>query len=348
MARSCPKLQELWISSPVGIADVPDDIGSVRQEEFQEELGKQLSDFGVRALAQSFPHLRSFVMQDCHLITPAVLPCLHWMQLRQLSVIDCYQFRSKSNYAHTLQNLGHPTLQRLHLCSCDLSEDYAASSTGHALMCSDRSSLTELDLTYTEVSVGFYTLALRGCEHLKRLAVAYGAVEEALLAAAAHCSELEQLELTLVHIDEVPADHAWLALAKGCPRLRALSLENVEMGVVGEMLPSIAKLPELISVSIEGILTPDVIEAEAWLKLSACTRLRFLFLPSEDFAWLETFFDEAETSLLAALPGLTLASRSTAGIQVHGEREAMRFIPLVGLPGDLLGDVRALEQFMAA
>mgnify|MGYP006153540457 CR=1 FL=1 len=121
MARSCPKLQELWISSCVDIADWEENKMMIELYlPVPAQQSGQVTNFGVTAIAHGCPALRSFVMQNCHRVTPSTLGCLQGLQLRQLSVIDCFQFRCAQAIEGGLVDVGCPTMRRLHLISCDL------------------------------------------------------------------------------------------------------------------------------------------------------------------------------------------------------------------------------------
>eukprot|EP00966_Prymnesium_polylepis_P015443 357341-Prymnesium_polylepis.1 len=239
VARSCPMLQELWIAGVVSIIawEENERVSEDDEPPVHARQSAQLDDFGLQAIAHGCPSLRCLVVHECHGIGPGVLSHLHHMQLTQLTVVDCFRFCvPEKEFGDSLAAMGHPTLQRLQLHSCNLKN-----STGDgAVRCAAAASaLLELDLTYTEVSSGFFARALKACTRLRRLDVSYEAVGEAILAAAAHCPELEELNLVLFNEDDKPADHAWARLAAGCPRLRAVTLENVDGHVVQALLQGV-------------------------------------------------------------------------------------------------------------
>ena len=213
--------------------------------------GCKITDATVVAVALGCPHLESFHLEGCKMITNAAVVQLASLckKLASLNLRNSYCGEFSDTDVEALVS-GCPQL-----VSLDLGDSENFTDAAVVALASRCKKLVSLNLNSGagnyHITVKAVVLLASQCKQLKSLGLnsCYNINDEAVAAVASWCSQLESLDLG--HCRHI-TDAAAVALASGCKRLKSLNLRycgNVTHAAV-EALGS--GCPQLVSLHLSG------------------------------------------------------------------------------------------------
>ena len=227
-----------------------------------------ITDFGLTAIGNSFPELRSISLSHCLDISDVGITALA-KGCPQLETVKFFECGFISDTGILALASGCPHLQTIEMASSGFITDDCLLSL--ALQCPQ---LESIQINYCEniTDVGLSALA-NGCVNLRTLRLFYclEITDASLLALSLGCSRLQIIELyDCASVTDVGLSH----LANGCNELKTLSLKYCR-NITDSGLSALAKgCSQLRSITFKGCSTITHVGLKALLE--GCHQLRSL------------------------------------------------------------------------
>ena len=213
--------------------------------------GCKITDATVVAVALGCPHLESFDLEGCKMITNAAVVQLASLckKLASLNLRNSYCGEFSDTDVEALVS-GCPQL-----VSLDLGDSENFTDAAVVALASRCKKLVSLNLNSGagnyHITVKAVVLLASQCKQLKSLGLnsCYNITDEAVAAVASWCSQLESLDLG--HCRHI-TDAAAVALASGCKRLTSLNLRYCGSITSAAVQALGSGCPQLVSLHLSG------------------------------------------------------------------------------------------------